>query len=70
MNKDEKKKLLADIHSSILNKYKNANVPMIFQTKDCSEDEWIAKDLSSDKISKIKFIPSDSGTKIIELDNE
>lgn len=63
----EKKKLLEDIHNSIIDKYKNANVPMIFKTSDCAEDEWIGKDLNTNELKKLKFIPNDGGTEIIDI---
>lgn len=65
----EKKKLLDKIHNSIIEKYQKSNVPMIFKTNDCGENEWIGKDLNTNELKKIKFIPNDGGTKIIEVVN-
>lgn len=65
----EKKLLLDDIQNSILEKYRKSNVPMIFKTSDCEENEWIGKNLETNELKKLKFIPNDGGTKIIEVEN-
>lgn len=65
----EKKKILEDIELSIIETYKEFDVPMIFKTKDCLDDEWIGKNLNTDKISKLKFSPSDGGTQITDLED-
>ena len=66
----EKEELLAKIHNEITEKYRKADVPMIFKTLDCAENEWYGKNLNSGKISKLKFIASDTGTKILTLSSE
>ena len=66
----EKKKLLDEIHERILEKYRLADVPMIFQTMNCASDEWYGKNLSTGKLSKLKFVPSDMGTDIVTLWSE
>ena len=63
----EKKMLLHQIREQILEKYRLADVPMIFQTMDCASDEWYGKNLSTGKLSKLKFVPSDMGTDIVTL---
>lgn len=65
-----KKKLLNQIHEGIIERYRKADVPMIFQTMDCASDEWYGKNLNTGKVSKLKFIPSDMGTKIVALWSE
>jgi len=66
----EKSKLLEQIHEGIIDRYKKANVPMIFKTRDCEVDEWYGKNLSTGKLSKLKFVPSDIGTDIVTLWSE
>ncbi len=43
---------------------------MIFKTRDCEDDEWYGKNLSTGKLSKLKFLPSDMGTDIVTLWSE
>jgi|GEM_PF-4251748 len=66
----EKKMLLDQIHEHILEKYRLADVPMIFQTMNCASDEWYGKNLNSGKLSKLKFVPTDMGTDIVTLWSE
>jgi hypothetical protein len=66
----EKKMLLYQIHEHILEKYRLADIPIIFQTMDCASDEWYGKNLSTGKLSKLKFVPSDMGTAILTLWSE
>lgn len=66
----EKSKLLEKIHNEVIERYKKADVPMIFKTKDCADDEWYGKNLNTGKFSKIKFTPTDGGTKIDTLWSE
>lgn len=63
----EKKKLLKQIQEEIIERYRKADVPMIFKTLDCSDDEWYGKNLNTGKLSKLKFVPSDMGTDIVTL---
>lgn len=66
----EKKMLLQQIRGQILEKYRLADIPMIFQTMDCASDEWYGKSLNTGKLSKLKFVPSDMGTEIVTLWSE
>lgn len=63
----EKKKLLKQIQEEIIERYRKADVPMVFKTLDCSDDEWYGKNLNTGKLSKLKFVPSDMGTDIVTL---
>ena len=60
----EKKKLLKQIQGEIIERYRKADVPMVFKTLDCSDD------LNTGKFLKLKFIPSDMGTDIVTLWSE
>ena len=62
----DKKKLLDEINNSIIDKYKAADVPMVFKTSDCADDEWAGRDMNTGKISKLKMSSSDSGTKLFD----
>ena len=66
----EKSEILAQIQEGIIEKYRKADVPMIFKTMDCASDEWYGKNLNTGKFSKLKFLTSDMGTKIITLWSE
>ena len=66
----EKINLLHQIHNEIIEKYRKADVPMIFKTADCGADEWYGINVNTNKVSKLKFFPSDMGTKIVTLESE
>ena len=70
VNTKDKKILLEEIHKGVIERHRKADVPMIFKTMDCAENEWYGKNLNSGKISKLKFIASDTGTKILSLSTE
>lgn len=65
-----KKKILKQIQEGIVERYRKADVPMVFKTLDCSDDEWYGKNLNTGKFSKLKFVPSDMGTDIVTLWSE
>ena len=64
----ERAKLIEEIHSSVFEKYKAANLPIIFKTADCAENEFAGKNPNTGKVTKLKVVSNDQGTMIFDLD--